>query len=232
MLFFQKLNIISPTLDVSEDSISEGSEYEVIHPPDHIRMQSDLSKLRIALNESSWGEVVVYYMDMMERLYATDVSTESKSTVLRGVPIELEYDTVADGINEEGNTTDINLGATSYGVEESGLPDGFDGYLGPPGCTLSRAYTKLSAHDPWTLSAEELMALLRALVDDILAEKSDLANDIANRYVMLHLSFRVIEDFNIIFNLLNDFMHLITQTAPPPIKCNSKRNGSISVIKN
>jgi len=181
-LFLAALRILTePDDELDEDSISEGSEYEVIHPPDHIRMQSDLSKLRIALNESSWGEVVVYYMDMMERLYATDVSTESKSTVLRGVPIELEYDTVADGINEEGNTTDINLGATSYGVKESGLPDGFDGYLGPPGCTLSRAYTKLSAHDPWTLSAEELMALLRALVDDILAEKSDLANDIANR---------------------------------------------------
>ena len=31
-------------------------------------------------------------MYMMERLYATDASTESKSTVLRSFPIDLEYD--------------------------------------------------------------------------------------------------------------------------------------------
>ena len=72
----------------------------------------------------------------MEKLYATDVSIESKSILMRGIPIDLEYDTVVDGIYKEENTIDTDLGATFYGVKESGLLNGFDDYLRSPRYTL------------------------------------------------------------------------------------------------
>lgn len=48
------------------------------------------------------------------------------------------------------------------------------GYLG--GGALWRGHMKLGEKDPWFLSAEELMALLRALTDDILALFPDMLN--------------------------------------------------------
>jgi len=64
-------------------------------------------------------------------------------------------------------------------VEE--LPAHYYGYLGSPKETLAKAHAKLSKLDSYMLTAEECMCLLRVLCDDILANSSELEEEISNR---------------------------------------------------
>jgi hypothetical protein len=61
------------------------------------------------------------------------------------------------------------------------LPIGYTGYLGDPNGVLYRAHHKLARQDPWLLTAEELMALLRALTEDILATRPAASRDFTER---------------------------------------------------
>ena len=57
------------------------------------------------------------------------------------------------------------------------LPNGFQGYLGDQNGVLFKAHHKLGKQDPWLLTAEESLALLRTLTDDIFARHASIGED-------------------------------------------------------
>lgn len=135
---------------------------------DNNALSNDLASLGKALTPASWAEVCSMYMECMERYYSTNASQEG--SVLEPGYTDLEYlfrmsDTVKDNYVE-------NNGTGYFGI-----------YAG--NSVLGRAYDKLNKQDPWTLSAEELLALLRALTDDVLAARPDISLHISERYVLI-----------------------------------------------
>lgn len=156
-------------------------------PPDasvtdknELKLRNELhSHLAPALSPASWGDICSLYMDAMDRFFSTDASRDRN--VLDGLAIDIEYLL---------GMTDNPIVPMTPAVTESNdiirevanpLPDRYYGYLGDPKGTLYRAHTKLTRQDPWMLTAEELMSLLRALTDDILAFNKDIGDDIAAR---------------------------------------------------
>ena len=156
------------------------------------QLKSDLNKfLAPALTPASWADICFLYMDAMERFYTTDTSRDPN--VLPCFNTDIKYllgvsdkPTVAmtpfvgkkgEGEGEEEEEEANKKEATS----SLPLPDGYKGYLGDPQGTLYRAHFKLARQDPWLLTAEEIMALLRALTDDILATHPGISLDIAAR---------------------------------------------------
>jgi len=130
------------------------------------QLQSDFAThLNTALSPTSWSDVCHLYMDAIDRHYTTEAS--AGKNVLQGLPIDADY----------------LLGVTDEEAEMpyTELPAGYNGYLGDPEGTLARAHVKLERHDPWLLTAEELMGLLRALTDDVLARKPEISEDLSNR---------------------------------------------------
>jgi histone H1/5 len=136
------------------------------------RLSKDLSKLAAGLSPASWGEVCALYMDAMERFYVTNASVDPN--VLPSGVIDIHYlmrsTNVAEPMTPAKTQTELAV-----------LPDGYCAYLGNPHSALARGQTKLLNQDAWNLSAEELMALLRALTDDVLAMKPEIREDIARR---------------------------------------------------
>jgi len=131
-------------------------------------LKTDLRKLKQSLSASSWSETLVSYMDVMERFYTSDASKGSNTWAGYSVVMEFsEEDDNADQVSQE----DI----------ESDLPSGYGGYVGPSGSALNRAFMRLKRHDPWHLQADELIATLRSLTDDILAMKPDMAKQMDDR---------------------------------------------------
>lgn len=121
-------------------------------------------ELQTALTPSSWSEVLMLYMDAMERYYTTEASLDSGA--LPGLGIDAEY----------------LLGATDEPKDES--------LLDPPTVRESNFYmqgnlekiqAKLYTNDPWMLTAEELVALLKVLVDDLLATQAACADELELR---------------------------------------------------
>jgi mannose/fructose/N-acetylgalactosamine-specific phosphotransferase system component IIB len=153
------------------------------------RFANDFEKLASALSAASWGEVCVCYMNAMERYYTSNASV-NEAVVPCGI-IDVPY---LMGVN--GATSAAAAAVTPAKVQDSEdlyLPDGYCAYLGNPHGILAIAHAKLQKMDPWNLKAEELMALLRALTDDILGSNPDIANDLARRYVFLfHIVMRSI----------------------------------------
>lgn len=150
------------------------------------KLQEDLSKLSSALTPASWAEVCVLYMSTMERYYTSSASIDPN--VLPCGKIDVPYLMRATNVPEP-----MTPGVTKQSNEdlvEDVLPEGYCAYLGNPHGTLAIAHSKLQKLDPWNLRAEELMALLRALSDDILASSPDIAHDLARRYVSLCLLWR------------------------------------------
>jgi hypothetical protein len=150
------------------------------------KLQKDLSKLSSALTPASWAEVCVLYMSAMERYYTSSASIDPN--VLPCGKIDVPYLMRATNVPEP-----MTPGVTKQSNEdlvEDVLPEGYCAYLGNPHGTLAIAHSKLQKLDPWNLRAEELMALLRALSDDILASSPDIAHDLARRYVSLCLLWR------------------------------------------
>ena len=144
------------------------------------RLREDLSKLAAGLSPASWGEVCALYMDTMERYYTSNASVDPN--VLPSGVIDIRYlmrstDTAEPMTPAVAKKTDDDVTANAV------LPDGYCAYLGNPHSTLARGHGKLLKQDPWNLTAEELMALLRALTDDILASKPEIGEDLAKRYV-------------------------------------------------
>jgi len=143
--------------------------------PGELRLQKDLSKLREGLNAVSWSQICFFYMDLMERYYTADVSLEEG--VLPGEGrIDMSYFWNKDEIEED----EIEL-------ESLDGRDRHSAYLGDPKGVVVKGYSKLQSQvEPWNLNADELMALLRTLTDDILASRSDLSEDIAGRGAKLY----------------------------------------------
>ena len=115
-------------------------------------------------------------MDAMERYCTTDASLNPN--VLPGLPLEDDYEipvklSCDSNKSDKGNTV--------------ALPMFYGGYLGNPQGLLAKAHGKISRLDPWMLTAEELLCLLRVLTDDILAISPDLAADITDRCVKFNM---------------------------------------------
>lgn len=144
------------------------------------RLRLDLDKLAAALSPSSWGEVCALYMDAMERYFTTSASLDS--SVLPSGKIDVAYLMRATDVAEPMTPAVTRKHATDEDAVAP-LPDGYQGYLGNPHGTLAVAQAKLMRQDSWNLKADELMALLRALTDDILATSPEIAHDLAKRYV-------------------------------------------------
>lgn len=118
--------------------------------PNEAHMYAELHKyLGPALTPVSWADICHLYMDAMERYYTSDASLEPN--VLETEPLAVEY---LFGKTDTMVTTKI---------------EGSRGYLGHSNGSLYKAHHKLAKMDPWNLTAEELMAVLRALTEDILA---------------------------------------------------------------
>lgn len=130
------------------------------------RLQKDLTNLAIGLSPASWGEICSQYMEAMERFYTTSASVDVN--VLNPGKTDLLY------LVKIKSTPDIS-------ENDGSLPDGYLGYVGSPNSVLAKGHAKMMRHDPWILSGEEVMAILRALTDDILASRPDLAEDLAHR---------------------------------------------------
>lgn len=149
------------------------------------QLRADLNKYLLpALTPVSWPDLCFLYMDAMERFFSSECSRDS--SVLHPLPIDAEY---LLGVTKEAiipETPFAVKGSKSQNVqpdETDGhpLPEGYYGYLGDQRGTLYRAHHKLSRQDPWNLTAEELIAILRALTDDILATHPSAVSDIAAR---------------------------------------------------
>jgi histone H1/5 len=113
-------------------------------------------ELQAALTPASWSEVLMLYMDAMDRFYDTELS--EKSNALVGQPIDTEYLLGVTEVRKDDSLLEANTPESSY-LDK----------------TLVKAHSKLLTHDPWMLSADELLGLLRALVDDLLANSSESA---------------------------------------------------------
>ena len=156
------------------DNVSQNAEYI---DPIEAQLQKDLAKIRLGLNSISWSQVLFFYMDLMERYYLSDSSLE-----VGVMPGDDDLDMSYLWSNNEA--VDVAKSENQNGSSSTGRV--FRGYLGNPKGAFCRAYTKLSHQvEPWNLTAEELMASLRALTDDILSRRADLSADITERGLKL-----------------------------------------------
>ena len=115
----------------------------------------DVPKLQIGLAPSSWSEILLLYMDAMERYATTEASlvVSDRTNVVAGMPIDADY---LLGVTDSPKT----VTETPGGEEGSAL------YFSDE--MVRKAHSKLLLQDPWMLTAEELLSLLRCLVDDLL----------------------------------------------------------------
>jgi hypothetical protein len=130
------------------------------------RLQKDLRNLALGLGPASWAEICCQYVEAMERYYTTSASVDPN--VLTPGKTDMLF------LMKAASTPDLS-------ESDGSLPDGYMGYVGSPNAALAKGHIKLMRHDPWNLSGEELMALLRALTDDVLATRPELTEDLAKR---------------------------------------------------
>ena len=139
--------------------------------PIQVQLQNDLVTLGLGLNAVSWSQILFFYIDLMERYYTSDSSLEVE-VLPQNNELDMSYLWSKDADGEEKMATE----------SEGGAGKNYRGYIGNPKGALCKAYTKLGNQvEAWNLTAEELMALLRALTDDILSKRADLAADITER---------------------------------------------------
>ena len=127
----------------------------------------DVPKLQIGLSPSSWSEILLLYMDAMERYATTEASliASERTNVVEGLPIDADY--LLGAIDKPKPVTETS------GDEAPALY--FSDEL------VLKAHSKLLLQDPWMLSAEELMALLRCLVDDLMGVLPAVQDSMDNR---------------------------------------------------
>lgn len=169
-LFLTALRVL--TASDTEGEESKPSEYI---DPVEAQLQKDLAKINLGLNAVSWSQVLFFYIDLMERYYLSDASLDIG--VMPGAgDLDMSY---LWEKNCSRNETEEKKNSSTQGRS-------FRGYIGNPKGALCKAYTKLSNQvEPWNLSADELMATLRTLTDDILSKRADLAADITERGLKL-----------------------------------------------
>lgn len=170
-LFATALRMLTTPVDGEDDDLD----------PVDLRLKEDISKLSEGLNALSWSQVCFFYMDMMDRFYTSDVSLEEGVSPGES-KLAMNY-----FWNEDAMDVDDKETAMKTEHDEELLPEGYNGYVGNPQGVLAKGFAKLQTQsEPWTLKADELMAMLRTLTDDILAKRHDLAEDIAGRSAKLH----------------------------------------------
>ena len=147
-----------------------------------------------ALSASSWADITYLYMDAMQRFYTTDSSYNPNSihplltdvnylfgrTEQPTISIQTSPPPKQKSSHQSDDIEDDRNGADPFQPQHV-LPDGYVGYLGDERSSLHRAHTKLARQDPWLLTAEEILALLRALTEDVLASHPAAAKDIEQR---------------------------------------------------
>ena len=145
---------------------------------------SRLTFLVLFFTTISRSQVCFFYIDMMERYYTSDESLEEG--VLAGVDkLDMSYywDTnkTESELIESKPTNDEGNGSNNLPLKR------YKAYVGDLEGVLYKAIVKLQQQkEPWTLRAEELMALLRALTDDVIANRPGLAADIFGRSAKLN----------------------------------------------
>ena len=161
-----------------------------------LQLQKDFHKfLAGVISPASWADVCFLYMDAMERYYTTNSSRDRN--VLPSLNTDIEYllgvkdqpvvpmtpflKKKPHGGETDGDAMDVDEEQEAVDSADKEVPDGYCGYLGDPQGSLNRAFYKLGRQDPWQLTAEELMAILRALTDDILASHPAVSKDMAAR---------------------------------------------------
>ena len=171
------LFLVSLKILVRHDDVSELLKFDEQHSNEIGLSQrdKDFEKIAKSLNSLSWSDVLFYYIDLMHRFYVTDVSLDSNVLPGLSIPDDFFQSDDDDSIKEEcvENNTQSNTAST---VLTNNL-----GYLGNSQGPLARAYEKLPKTDPWNLTAEEIMTLLRMLTDDILGMSPELGQNIAER---------------------------------------------------
>jgi len=122
-------------------------------------------KLSLALTPASWSEVLLLYMDAMELKYTEKIKAEEGKNTIRSLGIDAEY---LFFISDEPKD-----------MSELDAPTSDSSYLGTG--ILKKAHSKCINSDPWQLNAEELLSLLKALVDDVLGTCGDCAEELEIR---------------------------------------------------
>ena len=176
-LFVTALRMLTgPRVDSSGDAIEE-----VDDGPAEARLLKDIAELNKGLNAISWSQVCFYYMDLMDQFFSTDTtSLTSHATAYLGERVLKPTGSLDMSYLWNEETGDVD----DAGNDNKGRGNG---YLGSEVSTLYKAFSKLENQmDPWSLKADELMAILRALCDDILVRRPELADDIAGRGAKLH----------------------------------------------
>jgi len=142
--------------------------------PVDLRLQADLAKLAGGLNAVSWSQIFCYYVELMESFYTSDLSLGPDVLPGEG-KLDMSY---------FWNHVKMDVENDASKSEE---PIKYNAYIGNPGGVLAKAMSKLQRQvEPWALSAEELMAMLRTLTDDILAKRPDLSEDMQGRGAKLY----------------------------------------------
>ena len=163
-LFVTALSVLlSPT---AEDWVSDESA-------DHSawdNLKADFVKLKSCLSTESWGEILSSYVSAMESFYSSESSSDPDA--LSGFPISMDY------LHSDDEDEDVIINQCDEDAQES---SGSGVYVGHDDSPMAKGYNKLLRQDPWFLSADELISLLRALTDDILAMKSALAKEMSDR---------------------------------------------------
>lgn len=174
-LFLTALRVL--TAPESTEGESKSSEYI---DPVEAQLQKDLARIGLGLNAISWSQILFFYIDLMERYYLSDSSLDTG--VMAGDD-DLDMSYLWDKSREEDAETDAKMESKK---DSSASTRKYRGYIGNPKGALCKLYTKLSNQtEAWNLTAEELMAALRSLTDDILSRRVDLANNITARGVQL-----------------------------------------------
>ena len=176
-LFVTALKMLTgPRVDSSGNTIEE-----VDDGPAEARLLKDIAELNRGLNAISWSQVCFYYMDLMDQFFSSDTtSLTSHATAYLG-----------ERVLKPTGSLDMsylwNEGSSSVDDAKNDNSGRGNGYLGSEVSTLHKAFKKLeNQSEPWSLKADELMAILRALCDDILVRRPELADDIAGRGAKLH----------------------------------------------
>ncbi|KAK1745043.1 hypothetical protein QTG54_004334 [Skeletonema marinoi] len=161
-LFVTALKMLSAAQDTSSDA------------PVDLRLQADLVKLAEGLNAVSWSQIFFYYVELMESYYTSDLSLGPDVLPSEG---KLDMSYFWDHVKMDVDNDE----------PKSEEPIEYNAYIGNPNGVLAKALSKLQRQvEPWALSAEELMAMLRTLTDDILAKRPDLSEDMLGRGAKLY----------------------------------------------
>ena len=174
------LFLVSLKILVRHDDVSEVLKFDDQQSNESglSHIEKDLEKVAKSLNSLSWSDVLFYYIDLMHRFYVTDVSLDSD--VLPGLSIPDDFFQFDNANSNQEECVEITTESKDSKTGSTALTNNL-GYLGDSQGPLARVYEKLPKTDPWNLTAEELMTLLRTLTDDILGMSPELGQNIAER---------------------------------------------------